>query len=67
MPRERQIERVAARDGLSREQAEARIDSQMSVEERNARATVAISTDQPIEKTREKLAALYHAALRKAD
>ena len=67
MPRERQIERVAARDGLSREQAEARIDSQMSVEERNARATVAISTDQPIEKTHEKLAALYHAALRKAD
>ena len=64
--REKQIERIMARDGLSAEQAQARIDSQMSVEARNARATFAVNTDQPLEKTREKLAALYHAALKKA-
>ena len=64
--REKQIQRVMERDGLTFDQAQARVDSQMSVEERNARATYAVNTDQPIEKTREKLAALYHAAARKA-
>ena len=61
-PREMQISRVVARDGLSRAQAEARIDSQMSTEERNARATHAINTDQPVEKTRQALQQLYHQA-----
>lgn len=63
--RETQIERVMARDGLDRDQAEARIDSQMSVEERNTRATRAINTDRPIERTQAELAALYHAVLKK--
>lgn len=63
--RETQIERVMARDGLDRDQAEARIDSQMSVEERNTRATRAINTDRPIERTQVELAALYHAVLKK--
>lgn len=63
--RETQIERVMTRDGLDREQAEARIDSQMSVEERNTRATRAINTDRPIERTQAELAALYHAVLKK--
>ena len=65
MDRETQIERVMTRDGLDREQAEARIDSQMSVEERNTRATRAINTDRPIERTQAELAALYHAVLKK--
>ena len=64
--REMQISRVAARDGLSREDAEARIDSQMSTEARNARATHAINTDQPVERTRAELSQLYHAALKRA-
>ena len=64
--RETQIARIVQRDGLSREQAEARIDSQMSADDRIRRATFAVNTDQSLEKTREKLAALYHAALKRA-
>ena len=64
--RELQISRVAVRDGLSREDVEARIESQMSTEERNARATRAINTDQPIERTRAELSQLYGAALKRA-
>ena len=64
--REIQISRIVARDGLTREQAEARIDSMMSSEDRTARATRAINTDQPMEKTRQVLAQLYHQAVRAA-
>ena len=66
LDREMQISRVTMRDGISREQAEARIDSQMATEERNARATHAINTDQPVERTRAELSQLYHAALKRA-
>ena len=64
--REQQIARVVARDGLSREAAEARVDSQMPAQERVARATRAISTDRPIERTRAELEQLYRAALKRA-
>lgn len=64
--RERQIERITQRDGLSREAAEARIDAMMSTEIRNARATHAINTDQPMERTRAMLNQLYRAAERRA-
>lgn len=60
-----QIQRVMERDHLSREQAEARIDSQMSTEERNARATRAIDTDRSIERTRSELQNLYNGILKK--
>ena len=63
--REQQITRVVSRDGLTREQAEARIDSQMPTEARNARATHAINTDQPVERTRAELHQLYQAVIRK--
>ena len=66
LDREMQISRIAVRDGLSREDAEARIDSQMPAEERNARATRVINTDQPIERTRSELSQLFHAALKRA-
>lgn len=62
--RESQISRICARDGISREDAEARIDSMMSTEERNARATHAINTEQPVERTRLILAQLYRQAVR---
>ena len=65
--REIQISRIVARDGLTREQAEARIDSMMSNEDRNARATHAINTDQPLEKTRQMLSQLYQQALKAAE
>jgi len=63
--RETQIERIMDRDGVSREHAEARIDSQMSTEERNARAARAIDTDRSIERTRSELGSLYNAVLKK--
>ena len=67
LDRDKQVERVVVRDGLTREQAEARVDSQMPAEERNARATYAIDTDQPIEKTRAVLEGLYRAAVKRAE
>ena len=63
--REMQISRIVARDGVTREQAEARIDSMMPTDERNARATHAINTDQPVEKTRQVLGQLYRRAEQK--
>ena len=66
LEREMQISRIAARDGLTRAEAEARIDSQMSAEQRNARATHAINTDQPLERTRQTLMQLYRQAERRA-
>ena len=63
--REVQIARVMERDDVTRAQAEVRIDSQMSTEERNARASRAINTDRPIERTQAELSALYHGALKK--
>lgn len=66
LEREMQISRIVARDGLTREAAEARIDSMMPTEQRNARATHAIDTDQPLEKTRQVLAQLYRQAERRA-
>ena len=64
--REMQISRIVARDGITRAQAEARIDSMMPTEARNARATHAINTDQPLEKTRQMLSQLYRQAEKKA-
>ena len=64
--REMQISRIVARDGITRAQAGARIDSMMPTEARNARATHAINTDQPLEKTRQMLAQLYRQAEKKA-
>ena len=66
-PRDRQIARIVARDGLSPEDAVARIDSQMSLEDRNARATHVINTDRPVERTRADLEQLYRAAQRRAE
>ena len=64
---DRQVARIVARDGLSPEDARARIDSQMPVEQRNARATYAINTDRPIERTQAELEQLYRAALKRAE
>ncbi len=67
LPREKQVARVVTRDGLTREAAEARVDSQMAAEKRNALATHAVNTDQPIERTRAELESLYRAAVKKAE
>ena len=63
--RQTQIERVMARDNVSREHAQARIDSQMSMEERASRAARVIDTGRSIERTRSELSSLYNGILRK--
>jgi len=60
-----QVQRVMERDGLSEEQALARISSQMTMEERDSRADKVISSERPIEKTRSELASLYAQLLRR--
>lgn len=58
VPRERQIERLRLRDGLSREQAIQRIDAQMPQHEKITRADAVIDTDAAPEQTRLRVAAL---------
>ena len=57
-PRETQIARLLARDGLSREDAERRIDAQMPLEQKRALADAVIDTDGPVENTRAQVRAL---------
>lgn len=57
--RETQLKRLMARDSLDQEAAEKRIASQMSSEERMARANVVVRTGRSIEQTRQELNALY--------
>ena len=61
--RETQIQRLFERDGLSREQAERRIDSQMPPDEKIRRANAVIDTDGSIEQTRRQVDALLEAAV----
>lgn len=61
---ETQLKRVMMR-GLTAEQARARIDSQMSAEERSARSTRTINTDRPIERTQSELTSLYQQVLKR--
>ena len=61
---ETQLSRVMAR-GLTAEQAQARINSQMSVEERSARSTRTINTDRPIDRTQAELSNLYQQLLKR--
>jgi len=62
---EEQLERVMERDGLTRSEAEARIESQMSMEEKTGRANVVIRTNRPIEATRAELASLLRELRRR--
>lgn len=59
VPEEVQLERIMERDGLTREQARGRVASQLSMAERNARATRVFDTNRPIEDTREELRAAW--------
>ena len=56
--RETQIARLLARDGLSREDAQRRIDAQMPLERKRALADAVIDSDGPIEDTRAQVRAL---------
>lgn len=59
LPRETQIERLMARDGFTREAAEARLRSQLPTEEKAARADVVIDTSGSIQYTKECVIALF--------
>ncbi len=64
---EEQLERVMERDHLSRSEALARIESQMPLEEKAARASLVIRTNRPIEATRLELAGLLRELRRRKD
>lgn len=59
LPRQTQLERLMVRDGFTREEAEARLRSQLSTEEKAARADVVIDTSGSIRYTKEGVIALY--------
>lgn len=59
IPRNTQLERLMARDGFTREEAEARLRSQLPAEEKAARADVVIDTSGPIQYTKENVISLY--------
>lgn len=61
---EQQLERVMARDHLSREAAQERIDSQMPLRDKLQRATVSVRTGRPIEQTRQELSQLWRGLVR---
>ena len=63
LPREEQLRRLMARDGLTLSQAEARLRSQLSSEEKAARAQVVIDTSGSIDETRALIPALYSREL----
>ena len=65
VPPEVQVRRVQARDGMTEEQARARIAGQLPMEERNARANKVINSDRPVENTQAELNALYMQLLRR--
>ena len=62
---ETQVARVMMRDRIEREQAEARIQSQMPADEKAKLATLVIPTERPMEKTQAELASLYQQVLKK--
>lgn len=59
LPREIQLQRLMARDSFTAEEAEARLRSQLSADEKAARADVVIDTSGSIEYTKSMIPALY--------
>lgn len=67
LDRATQAERLMARDSLTREQAEARIDSQMPLEEKERRATVVIDNRRSVEKLNSEVGNLYQALKKRVE
>lgn len=59
LPRETQLQRLMDRNGFTLEEAEARLRSQLSADEKAARADVVIDTSGSIEYTKSMIPALY--------
>jgi dephospho-CoA kinase len=60
VPREVQISRLIARNGLTRDEAEARIASQMPLEEKAKRATWLVDNSGDLAATRARIAAIWN-------
>jgi dephospho-CoA kinase len=60
---ETQLRRVIRRTGLTREQAQARIDAQASLDRKLALADYVIDTDSPLDHTRRRAEEVYRALL----
>lgn len=58
-PREMQIDRVVARDDLSREDATARVDSQLPLADKVAVADYVVDNDATLDETRARVSALH--------
>ena len=65
LPVEEQIRRVMARDDMTREEAVARIESQMPLEEKCRRASLVIRNNRPIEASQAELAVLMRELRRR--
>ena len=61
VPEEVQLDRICMRDGLSRREAQLRIDSQMPLEKKRALADAVIDTNGPLERTRRQIDALIQS------
>lgn len=67
VPREVQIARLVARDGIAREAAEARLGAQMPIERKIPLADYRIDNSGPLEATRRQVAAIWRALVGGAD
>lgn len=59
LPREIQLQRLMARDGFTRQEAQARLRSQLSADEKASRAEIVIDTSGSMDYTKAKLPALF--------
>lgn len=60
VPREVQLQRLMARNGISREEAEARIASQLPLDEKKRHATWLVDNSGPLEATRAQVEKVWH-------
>lgn len=67
LPQEKQIVRVMGRDRLTREEALARIENQMPLSEKEARAAEVFRTDKPEQDTMREIEHAYRDLLRKLE
>ena len=67
LPEEKQIQRLMNRDQLTREQALARIESQMPLEEKEGRAARVFKTDKPEHDTMREVEHCYRDLLRQLE
>jgi len=58
VPRQTQEERLMARDAMSREEADSRLDAQMSIEEKRRRADYVVENTDSLDRTRDQVTSI---------